>query len=106
HLLGLDRQRLIAFEQVETMDEPEIPGAVGKRTLVIEPSLTNPKWAHFRCPCGCGAVRSVDLMRSHDPHWTLIHERDGSLSLHPSVWVVGECESHFFLRHNQIEWVP
>jgi hypothetical protein len=46
----------------------------------------------------------MNLMSDTRPRWELTEHRDGTVSLHPSVWRKKDCRSHFFLRHGDIEW--
>lgn len=63
------------------------------------------KWAVIRCPCGCGHVLNVNLMRTHRPHWTLQLHGEGTITMLPSLWVKdAKCRSHFFLHRNRIVW--
>jgi hypothetical protein len=80
------------------------PDTVPDGALVIEQSGDCPKWLHFRCPCGCGETRSVNLMRSHSPAWALITHENGRCSLSPSVVVNRGCHSHFWIRDNRVIW--
>jgi Family of unknown function (DUF6527) len=63
------------------------------------------KWAVIRCPCGCGHVLNVNLMRTHHPHWNLQRHEDGTMTILPSLWVKdAKCRSHFFLHRNRTVW--
>jgi proteasome lid subunit RPN8/RPN11 len=63
------------------------------------------KWAALLCPCGCGEIIAVNLMRSHYPTWQVRFERDDSVSFQPSLWITEErCGSHFIIHRGQIEW--
>lgn len=61
------------------------------------------KWAFLKCPCGCGEILPLNLMRSHWPHWRVTQRPDGAVSLHPSVDATS-CGSHFFLRNGRVIW--
>ena len=56
------------------------------------------------CPCDCGAILQMNLLNDARPRWYLTEHKDGTVSLHPSVWRVKDCRSHFFLRRGLIEW--
>lgn len=56
------------------------------------------------CPCGCGAVLQMSVMKEGRPRWQLDEHEDGTISLHPSVWRKEGCRSHFFLRRGKIIW--
>jgi hypothetical protein len=64
-----------------------------------------PKWALLKCPCGCGEVAHVNLMKSHNPHWTIREEIDGTVTFWPSLWIDhSRCGSHFFVWHGRVIW--
>jgi hypothetical protein len=60
--------------------------------------------AAMLCPCGCGDVIQLNLLKKVRPCWAVKEHPDGSASLMPSVWRREGCRSHFFLRHGQIDW--
>lgn len=57
------------------------------------------------CPCGCGRVLQMNLLPDERPCWQVTHHRDGTVSLHPSVWRMKECKSHFWFRSGRVYWV-
>jgi hypothetical protein len=60
--------------------------------------------AAFKCPCRCGEVVQLSLIAKDDPSWTAAVGRDGAASLHPSVWRIRGCQSHFFIREGRVIW--
>jgi hypothetical protein len=58
------------------------------------------------CPCGCKSTLQMSLLPGAKPKWKLTKHIDGTISLHPSVWKTEGCRSHFFIRHNLIQWCP
>src|SRR6266699_5277528 len=60
-----------------------------------------PRWAVFRCPCGCGELVTINLDERVGPHWRLIRRR-GGVSLSPSVWRTSGCRSHFILWKKRV----
>ncbi|WP_436231260.1 DUF6527 family protein [Caballeronia sp. LjRoot29] len=56
------------------------------------------------CPCGCGEVIELNLLKQARPCWSAEEHPDGTISLVPSVWRQRGCRSHFFLRRGGIEW--
>jgi len=60
--------------------------------------------ASHKCACGCG-TRVVTPLAPTD--WEVVREKDGSVSLLPSIgnWDY-PCQSHYWIRHNRIEWAP
>jgi hypothetical protein len=56
------------------------------------------------CPCGCGAVIQLSLISSDNPRWKLKDNRDGTISLHPSIWRTKGCVSHFWVKSGRVMW--
>jgi len=61
------------------------------------------KWVRFLCPCGCGSVLALNLMKSYLPRWTMMRDPKNRLTVHPSVHST-TCGAHFFIRSNRVEW--
>lgn len=64
-------------------------------------SRGRPRWLLLRCPCGCGDELPINLDRRAGKAWRL-YERDGSITLYPSVWRDTGCESHFIVWKGEI----
>lgn len=62
------------------------------------------KWAALKCPCGCGEIIQVPLMKSVSPHWDIRVEENNTITLSPSLWRAEGCKSHFFLRAGRVFW--
>ena len=63
------------------------------------------KWAMIRCPCGCGEVIHVNLMRTHSPHWSAVIENKNDVTFRPSLWIDrSRCGSHFFVVRGRVVW--
>ena len=77
---------------------------IRKRRLVLVGSQERAKWLRFLCPCGCGQIMALNLMRSHSPHWDVTDHGDGTVSVTPSVHAT-KCGSHYWLRRNRVDWV-
>jgi len=60
--------------------------------------------AAMLCPCGCGDKIHLNLLEDDSPCWSLRQERDGAVSLRPSVWRTKGCRSHFFIHNSRIDW--
>lgn len=56
------------------------------------------------CPCGCGQVIELNLLKQARPCWSAEEHADGTVSLEPSVWRQKGCRSHFIVRHGRIHW--
>jgi len=93
------------FRGVAFIEPPEDPTpAVQAGNLVLLGPKAKAKWLRFQCPCRCGAVIALNLMASHTPRWSVHLHEDGTLTVVPSVDATN-CGSHFFIRHNTIQWV-
>lgn len=62
-------------------------------------------WAALlRCPCGCGDVIQLSLVRDARPSWRVQMHKDGKVSLMPSVWRTTGCKSHFIVYRSRLIW--
>ena len=96
------QQSFRSVSHVGSMAEADAPIQKGK--LVIVGTRMTPKWLRFICPCGCGEIVALNLMRSHSPRWTISQSANGKLSVFPSIDST-TCHSHYWIRHNRIDWV-
>lgn len=60
--------------------------------------------AALLCPCGCAERLYLNLLPEQRPCWRIDRHADDTVSVHPSVWRVRGCGSHFFIRRGSIEW--
>lgn len=98
-------QRRHEFSGVVFVDSAEDPAReIRRHRLVLIGTAEKPKWLRFACPCSCGDVLALNLMRSRSPHWTVQQHDDGTLTVHPSVDST-TCGAHFWIRRNRIQWV-
>ncbi|WP_350310259.1 DUF6527 family protein [Pseudomonas aeruginosa] len=51
--------------------------------------------AGFLCPCGCGDVLEVALIKGARQRWSLSVDGKGRPTLYPSIWRTTGCRSHF-----------
>jgi hypothetical protein len=99
------RRRRNVFDSIVRLDAACDPTeALKDGRLVIIGTVEKAKWLRFKCPCRCGNVIALNLMRSHYPHWTISLNQDNTLTVNPSVDAT-TCGSHFWIRRNQIQWV-
>ena len=56
-----------------------------------------------KCPCGCG-FEAVMPIKPKQYGWDYI-EKDGKVTLSPSVATDCPKKAHFFIRENKIQWV-
>jgi len=94
----------ITFQGILVVQQPPKNPEVQLGAFYLVSPNNQPKWAIFRCPCGCDQVITLSLQKVHQPHWSLRTERDGSPSLYPSIWQRVGCCSHFWLREGRIFW--
>jgi hypothetical protein len=57
----------------------------------------------MRCPDGCGETLVVNLDPRAGKAWRLYRRRE-AVSIYPSVWRDGGCESHFIIWKDRILW--
>lgn len=81
-----------------------LPEEPGPRTIYLAGAGGDPWAAALACPCGCGAVIRLNLLKDARPCWSVVEYRDGIISIEPSVWRRKGCRSHFFFRRGRIEW--
>lgn len=62
------------------------------------------KWVHFNCPCKCGEVISLPLMKNQKPRWQVSFDIIGRPTLFPSVHRMDGCKSHFWIKKGVIFW--
>lgn len=94
--------RLKHLVYIEDLADAQTPA---EDEILLVGTNDRPKWAVLACPCGCGHVLNVNLMSSHYPHWRMMKNYDGTISLRPSLWVRdAKCVSHFFIHRSRIAW--
>ncbi|WP_410688422.1 DUF6527 family protein [Chitinophaga filiformis] len=55
------------------------------------------------CPCGCGKILYLNLLRDYAPYWA--YKTEGKIiSLSPSVHRTVGCKSHFFITDGKLIW--
>lgn len=89
--------------RVRTVNVEEVPDLLEVRRLYVIGAEV-PWSAVLLCPCGCGEIVHLSLLRNDSPSWTLRLGRSNLPTLSPSVWRTRGCGSHFFLREGSIVW--
>ena len=56
------------------------------------------------CPCGCKEILHLNLIPEGRPKWAHHLEKNGAISITPSIWRNTGCKSHFFLTKGKIRW--
>lgn len=87
--------------KVNSFDRSSIPVV---NEIIIVGGKGYCKWVYIACPCGCGEVLNLSLMKSHEPHWNLKIDNQSRPSLYPSVWKKDGCNSHFWIKEGKIVW--
>lgn len=82
----------------------ELPDELDRKSVYLVGENNHLWFAAMLCPCGCGSVLQMGLMAAQRPRWTVVEHNDGTVSLHPSVWRIVGCKSHFWLRRGKINW--
>lgn len=83
-----------------------LPKSLNGKTLYIVEDDGFEEQAAMLCPCGCGRVLHMNLLRDERPCWLVTKHRDGTVTLHPSVWRQKDCGSHFWFRRGRVQWCP
>jgi uncharacterized protein DUF6527 len=92
------------FKSLVSVDSlANVTASLADDRLVLVGSGAKLKWLKFYCPCGCGEVLALNLMKSHSPQWSVCHEARNRITVWPSVHST-KCGAHFFLRSNTVEW--
>lgn len=84
--------------------EEELPQKLAKKTLYIVHEDSYLWHASMLCPCGCGEVLHMNLLRDERPCWHVTKHKDGTVSLHPSIWRKKGCCAHFWFKKGKIQW--
>jgi hypothetical protein len=82
----------------------ELPDKLQKAIIYLAGEGENLWAAAMICPCGCGEVIELNLLKQARPCWSAVEHSDGTVTLAPSVWRQKGCRSHFIVRHGEIVW--
>jgi hypothetical protein len=82
----------------------EFPDRLERAKVYLAGENDNLWAAAMICPCGCGEVIELNLLRQARPCWSVQEHSDKTITLAPSVWRQKGCRSHFILRHGRIVW--
>jgi len=93
------RPKLFRFVRVE-----EFPEKLERAKVYLAGEGNNLWAAAMICPCGCGEVIELNLLKQARPCWSVQEHSDRTVSIVPSVWRKKGCRSHFVVRHGRIDW--
>jgi hypothetical protein len=82
----------------------EFPDKLDRAMVYLAGEGYNLWAAAMICPCGCGDVIELNLLKRARPCWGVQEHSDGTITLAPSVWRQKGCRSHFILRRGRIDW--
>ena len=88
--------------QIVTGDS--LPLTIPQNTIILARDGDEDWCVGFLCPCGCGTTIELLLVPEATPRWSINVDRDGLVSLFPSVWLDSGCRSHFWVKRGKIEW--
>jgi hypothetical protein len=76
--------------------------AIGKVYLIGE---NDHLWsAALKCPGGCGTVLEINLVPDMRPLWHVTEDRDGVVTIEPSIWRKRDCGCHFRITKGVVRW--
>ena len=75
-----------------------------RNVVYVRKGASGPAFGYLACPCGCGATLHLRFVGERRPRWSISLDRNGRVTLHPSVWRRVDCNSHFVVRAGKIEW--
>lgn len=90
--------------QVKVVED--LPSRLQDKVLYVVREGELSLYASMRCPKTCATTLNMNLLPDDEPRWRLTMCRDGSPSLHPSIWRKRPCGCHFWLEEGQLRWVP
>ena len=97
-------ERLSPARRLRVHDDDSLPRQLPPRDLIVAREGGEDWAVGLMCPCGCGDVLELMLVREVRPHWTLSIDRRRRPSLHPSVWRDTGCRSHFWVKDGHVRW--
>lgn len=59
------------------------------------------RWLALICPCGCSDELRINLDPAAGPAWQIYYVNH-KLTIYPSIWREGKCESHFIIWRNYV----
>lgn len=92
------RRRLVVIEG------DSLPKRLPRRDVVLARDEGEDWCVGMRCPCGCGDIIELLVIKEAKPRWDIILDLEGRPSLSPSVWRQKGCHSHFWLRRGRVVW--
>jgi hypothetical protein len=89
---------------IHTQEGFDMPSFVARNTL-LRLTVKGEDWmAGMNCPCGCGDIIELMLLKGMHPRWEIKVDALGRPTLSPSVFRTEGCKSHFWIKGGQIVW--
>jgi hypothetical protein len=82
----------------------DFPDKLDRTRFYIAGDRPNAWGAAMMCPCGCGDVIELNLLKKARPSWSVEEYPDTTVSVKPSVWRQKGCRSHFVVARGRIAW--
>lgn len=83
----------------------DVPDRLAPQTVYLIGDEGSSPWvAALLCPCGCAELIQLSLISHDSPSWRVHVGNNRRVTLHPSIWRVRGCHSHFFVRNGRILW--
>jgi len=98
--LVVDSRAAWGMRRVEDAPDSVLPELV----YLVGDVAARPWLAVFVCPCGCGEIVSLSLIRGDSPRWRARTHSDRTVTISPSIWRTRGCRSHFFIRRGKVVW--
>lgn len=86
---------------IEVENFPNVPDA---DKIYIVKQNGHQRCVVMRCPCNCGDILQMPLLKGDHPYWQITNHSDGTISLSPAINKTIGCRSHFSLQHGLIIW--
>lgn len=99
----LRRAKVIDYTVVFVENNPRDENVPEKKILVVGEKGYS-KWVYMKCPCGCGELVTLSLMKRHSPSWNLKMDRLKRITLSPSIWKKDGCKSHYWIKKGKLVW--
>ncbi len=77
----------------------------GNKIYIIKDPHHDPWLIQFQCPCGCGSIIHLNLLKEANPCWHYYIDKINRITIRPSVNRLIGCQSHFNVVKSKIIWV-
>lgn len=90
--------------KISIIEQDRLPDRMPPRDLVLTRDDGDDWSVGMLCPCGCGDTIELMVVPEVKPRWSVMVDKGGLPSLHPSVWRQSGCRSHFWIRQGKVFW--